>query len=298
MTTPPDHSPDDGTEAVSETTGFIESLDTPRPARAVGEWSDVWDRQQPVQGGLVEWLRKESTDLSMAAGLWLDVPGPTAAFTHAGIVGSAAKLAQAADTIERLQASTPRGDVEAVAWRWRYDYGDGKVHWKVTQTRRYSQAAAMGCVPIIAEPLYLTPPAALPLDQERESSSAESAVQRTAVLDPDRQRDLEYAQSLVLATACKHYGPPAGFAPVDGMYGLLMQLDNMLCGLERSAESSAADDVASEPRLDPEVVERVKNLIRWAVARAVGTPHMAVDEVRQKAIAELHSILAGARHGG
>lgn len=49
-------------------------------------------------------------------------------------------------------------EMKPVAWRYRYERGDGKVHWTLTQREVRSQPAAPGLCEIVAEPLYASPP--------------------------------------------------------------------------------------------------------------------------------------------
>ncbi|MCR5875113.1 hypothetical protein LRS10_13525 [Phenylobacterium sp. J426] len=53
-------------------------------------------------------------------------------------------------------------ELKPVAWRYRYDAPGRKVHWTLTQRPMASQPARPGWCAVIAEPLYLHPPAAAP----------------------------------------------------------------------------------------------------------------------------------------
>lgn len=56
-------------------------------------------------------------------------------------------------------------EMKPVAWRWRYERDDGKVHWTLTQREVLSQPAARGWCEIVAEPLYASPPPAVDAEE-------------------------------------------------------------------------------------------------------------------------------------
>lgn len=70
-------------------------------------------------------------------------------------------------------------ELKPVAWRYRYDAPGRKVHWTLTQRPMASQPARPGWCAVIAEPLYLHPPAAAPSPHVGggEDSSASGSVQ-------------------------------------------------------------------------------------------------------------------------
>lgn len=111
------------------------------------------------------------TEDTSANGPAMDISTPDYALEFLVVAAAAIDAAEATRCESILKAAlsssslqiaelTREGDAEPVAWRWRYERRDGKVHWTVCQTPRAAYPASPGLCAVIVEPLYAAPPSA------------------------------------------------------------------------------------------------------------------------------------------